>query len=448
LENEIRVPQILNIPEKMRPMIISLDDYRYVLAEGGRGGSKSQSISRFILFLAERYKLRIVCGRETQNSITESVYSIFTDLIRAYNLTEFTVLATRIDHKNGSTINFRGFREQGRFNIQGMEGVDILWIDEAQAITKDTLDSLIPTIRKNKAKIFFSMNRHVEDDPVYSAFYGREDCLHININFYENEFCPDALKREAEECKKKSVEDYNHIWLGHPLGRGSDFLFARNDILSVEEYNIREGYGARIGGFDVARYGDDKSAAVVVQQQGALHWTECFIDQWGDKDLSHTTGRILEIHNEEECNHSVIDEDGIGSGPLDILVKGRGMEDIEGFRNVKLAYSDDKDYANTRTKAAYKTKELISRGHLKIKDKELIDELCLIRYTYDHNQRRILISKEQMKKDGVKSPNKADALFYAVSKIHEFKAKQDTKYYHRHPQYSKEENLYKLAGVI
>jgi len=167
-----------------------------------------------------------VCGRETQNSINESVYSLLVDLIRKYNLA-FEVFSTKITHKvSGTTVAFRGFREQGAFNIQGMEGIDIVWIDEAQAITKQTLDVLIPTIRKDKAKIFFTMNPHVIDDPVVNFCLGRKDCLHIKINYDENKYCTQALINEAEECKKKSIEDYNHIWLGQPLDKSEDAVFS------------------------------------------------------------------------------------------------------------------------------------------------------------------------------------------------------------------------------
>ena len=125
---EMTLPKILSLPDKLYPIITSLNDYRYTLLEGGRGGGKSQGIGRFVLYLADRYNLRIVCGRETQNSINESVYSLLTDLIGTEQL-NFEVFSSKIvNRKTGSTINFRGFREQGAFNIQGMEGVDILWV--------------------------------------------------------------------------------------------------------------------------------------------------------------------------------------------------------------------------------------------------------------------------------------------------------------------------------
>jgi phage terminase large subunit len=148
--------------------VTEFDKYRYFILEGGRGGGKSQAVGRLFLYLADCYNLRMVCGREVQNSIKESVYTLMAELARVYNLNfdilaseirhrelarvynlNFDILASEIRHRSsGSTMSFRGFREQGAFNIQGMEGVDVLWIDEAQAITKKTLDVLIPTIRK------------------------------------------------------------------------------------------------------------------------------------------------------------------------------------------------------------------------------------------------------------------------------------------------------------
>ena len=444
----IKVPQILDIPDKLLPVVLKLNDYRYFLLEGGRGGGKSQSIARFFLYLAEHYKLRMVCGREIQNSIQESVYSLLADLIMQYNL-NFEVNKSYITHReSGSTINFRGFREQGAFNIQGMEGVDILWIDESQALTKQTLDVLIPTIRKNKAKIFFTMNRHVPDDPAYDMFYAREDCLHIHINYTDNKFCTEALRREAEECKKKSEADYEHIWLGKPLAQSEDALFAIDELkeTSINRYQLRPSYGLRVAGFDIARYGDDKSAVTILQQMGALHWEAIHVDEWGNRDLNYTTGRILEICREWEITKAIIDEDGIGAGPLDTLNKGRGLDYFTGFRNPSIAYKDNKDYANHRTLNAYKVKDMVRKGHLAITDIGLMKELCTLRYTFDHQQRKILISKDKMRKDGVKSPNKADALIMAASIMESVQVKQLSQYAPAQ-DYAPDENLFNIAGI-
>lgn len=433
----------------MLPIITEFNNYRYFLIEGGRGGGKSQAIGRLLLYLAEKKNLRIVCGREIQKSIAESVYSLLADLVLKFKL-YFEVQANKISHKGtGTDINFRGFREQGAFNIQGMEGIDIVWIDESQAITKETLDVLIPTIRKDNAKIFFTMNRHVHNDPVYSAFIGRKDCLHININFNDNPFCTQALKTEAAECKLRSESDYNHIWLGEPLRQSEASVFNHEELMASKAivYDLKEGYGLRLAGFDIARYGDDKCAVVVIQQQSALNWEVCHVDQWDHKDLNYTTGRILMTSNEQRAEKSIIDEDGIGAGPLDTLNKGRQMANFLGFRNPALSYQDNKFYANNRTKNTYKLKDMLLKGHLCIKNEELIAELETLMFTFDHNQRRILISKQQMKdKYKIKSPNLADALIMAVSMIGEFNYKQDIQYY-KQPQYSKEDNLFQIGGI-
>jgi phage terminase large subunit len=440
----------LQLPPKLYPVIDHLDKYRYFLLEGGRGGGKSQAIGRFILYLCETYNIRVVCGREIQNSITESVYSLMVDLIRTHSLQMFEVFSSKIVHKiKGSTINFRGFREQGSFNIQGMEGVDIVWIDEAQAVTKQTLDVLIPTIRKDNAKIFFSMNRHVANDPVYSTFSKRDDCLHIKINFDDNPFCTKSLIKESEECRKISEKDYDHIWLGNPLDMAEDSVYSRSELeySKTNVYKLRDGYGIRVAGFDIARYGDDKCAVVVLQQMGALHWETILVDEWDHKDLNYTTGRILHTSNQQNVARAIIDEDGLGAGPFDTLTKGRGLDMFTGFRNPVIGYNENKEFANHRTKWAYKLKDMLMNGHIHITEEKLIDELMTIKYTFDNNQRRILISKEKMRKDGFKSPNMADALIMAVSIIGAVKQEQEQPYRPRQSNYSKDENLFNIAGI-
>lgn len=418
------------------------------MAEGGRGGGKSNAVGRILLYAGEKRCLRIVCGRETQNTIAESVYSLMADLVREWGL-NYEIQASKLIHRtSGTEITFRGFRQQGAFNIQGMEGIDIVWIDEAQALTKQTIDVLTPTIRKEKSKIFLTMNRHIESDPAFEYCRGRSDCLHIHINYFENKYCTSVLKSDADVCKSKSLEDYEHIWLGKPLSKSEDAVFSLEELIAsgVNRYELRPHYGYRIAGFDIARYGDDKCAAVIIQQMGALHWEVIHVDEWGKKDLNHTTGRILQIYNEMNVNRAIIDEDGIGAGPLDTLNKGRQMATITGFRNPSLAYATNKDYANYRTVNTYKLKDLLDKGHIAITQDALIKELTTLRYTFDHQQRRILISKDQMRKDKVKSPNQADALIMAVSLIGEVKEGQDSQYVKRNTT-SPEESLFTIAGI-
>lgn len=448
----LTLPPQLNLPDKLLKILDPevFVKYRYFIIKGGRGGAKSQSFGRFFLYLCEKYQLRAVCGRETQNSIRESVYSLLADLIREFQL-PFDIAASTITSKTTKTpISFRGFREQGAFNIQGMEGVDILWIDEAQAITKQTLDVLIPTIRKEDAKIIFTMNPHVFNDPVIVMLSKRSDCLVIEINYDENPHCTNALKKEAEECRKLSEKDYRHIWLGEPLDQSEDALYSLTEIHDAQKnkHPLASGYGIRVAGVDIARFGDDKCVYYVLQQMGALHWEEVFVDEWDQKDLNYTTGRILLHTNDQNVDICAIDEDGLGAGPFDTLSKGRKLDYFVGFKNPAISYQENKNFGNARTVNAYKLKDLIRACHICIKDEKTIEELLTIKYEFDHNQRRVLVSKDKMRRDGIKSPNRADALIMAVSLIGQVKEKQDRQYEpEQYQQYSKEENLFKIAGV-
>lgn len=449
MEATLEVPAILDIPSKLKPIIENFNHYTYCLLEGGRGGGKSQAMGRCLLYWGEQRKIRIVCGRETQNTIAESVYSLMADLIRAWNL-DYEIQANKLIHrKTGTEITFRGFRQQGAFNIQGMEGVDIIWIDEAQAITKRTMEHLMPTIRKEKSKIFFTMNRHVVNDPAYQFCKDDPDCLHIHINYTDNKYCTSILLKQAEKCRIKNPEDYNHIWLGQPLEKTEDAVFALEELIAtgVNKYPAKPHYGLRIAGMDVARFGDDKCCVVIIQQMGALHWEVIHIQEWGQRDTVYTSGMFLEIYNQYDCSHAVIDEDGIGGPVLDSLNKGRGLNSFVGFRNPSISYNDNKDFANNRTVNTYKLKDMVSKGHIAITQDSLIKELVTLRYTYDHQQRKILLSKDQMRKDGVKSPNQADALIMAVSLVNEVKESQDKQYVPRGNYNAPDDNLFSIAGV-
>lgn len=445
----LTLPKILNIPNKLLPLINEFNNYRIFLIEGGRGGAKSHSVARFLLYLNDLYNLRTVCGREIQNTVEESVHQLLSDLIIEYQLA-FEIQKAKISSlRKNSFFSFIGLREQGRFNIKGLEGTDILWIEEGQAITKPTMDIVLPTIRKPNSKIIVTMNRHLYNDPAYAMLVSRPDCLHININYLENEKCSQELINEANICRGVSEKDYKHIWLGEPLDQTEDAVFSMDEITKSKNnpHVLAPGYGVRVAGFDIARFGEDKCTAFVLQQMGALHWEEIFVDEWDSRDLNYTTGRILQITNEQEITVAAIDEDGLGAGPFDTLSQGRKDDRFVGFRNPSVGYHDNKNFGNNRTVNAYKAKDMFMQSHLCVKDQRTIDELLTIKYEFDHNQRRLLVSKDKMRKSGVKSPNRADALIMAVSLIGQVKEKQMRQYEPNVQAYAQDDNLFKIAGV-
>jgi PBSX family phage terminase large subunit len=309
----LTLPKILDVPEKLIPLIIELDRYRYFLVDGGRVSAKSQTVARLLLYLGERYNLRIFCGREIQASVEESVYTLFCDLIRAHNLA-YKIFATKIDHRSsGTTIRFHGFREQGAVNIKGLEGVDILWVDEAQAITKNTLDIIVPTIRKNKSKVFWTMNRYLDDDPVYVEFHGRPDCLSIHVDYFDNPHCPAALRHEAEQCKLKNKDDYEHIWLGLPLKSASNAAFRGVEKI-VRDYELPMIYVPEFEyslGADLGRSIDNTVLTVINKQLKRLDYFER-MESENRTSWAYQKEKILAVSRKYGNCQANIDSTGVG----------------------------------------------------------------------------------------------------------------------------------------
>lgn len=282
----------------------------------------------------------------------------------------------------------------------------------------------------------------------YSYTKGEYHGITANTFANEDNLVPDFIA----DLKRKEIESPKHyqqyVLNSFEEMNEDDFVFNFAELMAAKnrQFALRDQYGHRIMGFDIARYGNDKCAAVGLHQIGALSWKVFHVEQWDHKDLDYTTGRILSISNNTNSIDNIIDEDGIGSGPLDFIQKGRKREDFQGFRNIVLSYEQDKFFANPRTKAAFKLKDYVSKGYISIPNEEVIQELMTLRYRFTNDGRRLLVSKEEMRKKGVKSPNLADALLMAASLINEVKERQDVQYARRTNEY-KEESLFAIAGV-
>lgn len=410
---EIKVPELLALPPKMMPLITDFNKYRFFLAEGGRGSAKTQSFGRLILTIAEKNKVRVVCGRETQSTIEESVYKVLVDLIKEYEL-NFSILKNKITHnQSGSEIVFKGFREQGSVNIKGLEGVDILWIDEAEAITKQTLDIVIPTIRKPNSRIFFSMNRKLINDPVYEFCMGNDKCLHININYYDNPYCSQELKDEAERCKATSERDYRHIWLGEPLDQSDDLLFSATDIARMKTIEpFGDGFNPiRVIGIDFAAQGGDFCVATILDKKSPVHWKCEAQIAWNDTDPMVSIGKIVNIIGEYKPDYSILDCGGMGYVVYSRLRElGIRIDKFDGATTQGVP----NEYANARAFGYYTLYHYLHNGWIIMDSPETEKDLAQIRYEYKSNGERIIQSKDKMRKNGIHSPDRADSLMMAV----------------------------------
>lgn len=412
----VSLPEILNIPPKLHRVLFDFNKFRYFLLSGGRGSGKSHTIGRIILYVAEQRKVRVVCGREIQANLEESVYTLLKDMIEAYGL-NFTVFANKIVHNiTGSVITFKGFRDQGKISIKGLEGVDILWIDEAQSITAETLKVIIPTIRKNNAKIFFTMNRFMRDDAVPEFLMGRKDCCDIEINYFDNPHCPLSLKIEAEECKTKNIKDYNHIWLNMPLASADDYLFDGEQLYqSIGRLPFGDIFGRqRVVAFDFAAQGNDMCVGTCLDRLSNQHWGIAERIPWNDPNTMYSTGKIIALLGQWKPDVALIDIGGMGKPVWDRLSE-QGVN-ILPFDGGSTDGVDTRYHANIRAKSYFTTKDWFDQGFLCISEthREVIKELEKIKFKYRSTGCRVLESKVDMKKELKFSPDNADSLNMAI----------------------------------
>jgi len=192
---------------------------RYKFIRGGRGSSKSWSIARALLIKGAEKCTRILCTREVQKSIKQSVHQLLRDQIEALGLSSFyQVLETEIRGKNGSQFFFSGLSDQTVDSIKSFEGCDIVWNEEGQTTTARSWRILIPTIRKPGSEIWTSYNPELETDETHQMAVVRPapDTISVLVNYSDNPWFPEVLEQERLHAKATmKVEDYNHIWEGH-----------------------------------------------------------------------------------------------------------------------------------------------------------------------------------------------------------------------------------------
>ena len=214
---------------------------RYKIAHGGRGGAKSWAFARALLILAANNKLRILCTREIQKSIDQSVHQLLSDQIVELGLSgKYEVFDTYIIGSNGSEFSFSGLSNQTSTSIKSFEGIDIVWAEEAQSISKKSWDILIPTIRKPNSEIWISFNPDLDTDETYVRFVVNppEDSFVVFINYYDNPWFPEVLEKERQRCKITDPDNYENIWEGKCRSAVEGAIYAKEVSLMVQEGRI------------------------------------------------------------------------------------------------------------------------------------------------------------------------------------------------------------------
>lgn len=249
--------------------------FRYIVFYGGRGGGKSWTMARSLVLAGAMEPLRILCLRETMSSLADSSKPEIANAIAALDLDdEYEVLDRTIRCVNGTEFIFRGMSEAHRTagRIRSFADVDVVWIEEAQDVTEQSWQVLVPTIRKPGAQICATFNPHRSTDVIYRRFVSDVEqpakSFVANVNWWDNPWLPDDLLQVMREDRKWRYDEYLHIW----EGRLAPDLDRRPVLLSSDLERCVEGYAtyARHGeglrpdvGLDVADTGADMNALAV-----------------------------------------------------------------------------------------------------------------------------------------------------------------------------------------
>lgn len=203
-------------PPFPRKLDILFKPARYKVLHGGRGGAKSWGVARALLLRGYEKPIRWLCAREFQNSIDESVHQLLRDQINQLGLNGFYEVQNKaIKGRNGTYFGFEGLHHNV-INLKSWEGADGVWVEEAQTVSKNSWNILIPTIRKDGSEIWMTFNPEFEDDETYMRFVLKppKGALVREINWRDNPWFPKVLEEERLDCLERDPDSYDHVWEG------------------------------------------------------------------------------------------------------------------------------------------------------------------------------------------------------------------------------------------
>lgn len=283
---------------------------------GGRASSKSWDAAGFAIWLASRLKIKVLCARQFQNKIEESVYSLLVLQIERFGLQrQFRVLDNKIIHKRtGSEFVFYGLWRHIS-EIKSLEGIDICWLEEAHALTEDQWKILEPTVRKEGSQFWLVFNPMLSTDFVWRRFVTNPPpgTLSRLINYSENPFLSETMVRVIDAARDEDEDEFTHIYLGVPRDDDDSAVIKRSWVMAAIEAHKALGIeptGASRVGFDVADSGADKNALI-----HALGPLATWSDMWkaGEDELLKSSTRARDAAANRDAD-LVYDSIGVGAG--------------------------------------------------------------------------------------------------------------------------------------
>lgn len=406
----------MQIPAKLTPLLTTPKTHN-ILA-GGRGGGKSRAVAALLVWIMARGNLRVMCCREVQKSLAESSFAMIRDEIhRQGQGHNFNIVESKgvIESRTGGRAVFTGLREHTVDSIKSYEGFNWAWIEEAQSVSKKSLDVLIPTLRHDgefevkmgedwfrfpQRMFIYTMNPFDYDDPINLVLPEfREDVLRIVVNYYDNPWFPESLESERREAKKTmSPEEYDRIWEGIPFEDAERAVIGRTAVREAMTRNVTAEGGTVIGA-DIARFGTDRT--VFIKRQGMKVVDTKVLFQMDTQEVARR------LHDFASGGRIVVDDTGVGGGVTDKL---RELGDNVTPINFGRRAGNKKKYPDIISEMWFNLAERIHEISLP-DDPEILIELSSRNYKYTPDERRKVESKEEYKKrTGRRSPDYADAI--------------------------------------
>jgi phage terminase large subunit len=240
-------------PVEMPPIMLGLFDKpaRYRVCYGGRGAGRSWSFARALIVRSLQSRIRILCAREFQNSIADSIHTLLSDQIEALSIGRyFEVQATAIYGRNGSEFIFSGIRSNVT-RIKSLEGANIAFIEEAAQISNTSWEILIPTIRALGSEVWAAFNPDQASDPTYERFvtHPPDNAIVLKTTYADNAKFPEPLKQEMEYLRRVDDDAYRHVWLGECRQHSDAQIFKGKFV--VESFEPKAGWDGPYFGLDL-----------------------------------------------------------------------------------------------------------------------------------------------------------------------------------------------------
>lgn len=216
------------------PLEILFKPKRHKVMYGGRAAGRSWGCARALLLLGAQKAIRVLCAREYQNSISDSVHKLLSDQVKKLNLEHiYDVQVAKIVSKPGmvpggqTSFSFEGIRNNIN-RIRSYEGINYCWVEEANKVTENSWEILLPTIREEESEIWITFNPELEKDYTYQRFVlnPSDDSYVAKMTWRDNPWVPSTMIKEMEDLKKRNYDKYLNVWEGYPVQVLEGAIFA------------------------------------------------------------------------------------------------------------------------------------------------------------------------------------------------------------------------------